>query len=61
MKRNIKLENMIKARGLKKNSLAEKTGLTKPAITLICQGRDLKVSSAKKICKVLDCKIDDVF
>lgn len=57
---SLKLKSKIALKGMTYETLAEKINMTKTAIFFVVKKGDTKVSTLYKICKVLDCKIDDV-
>lgn len=57
-------DNAIKHRmlecGLRLNDLAERTGITRPTLSAIANGKTCRQDTAEKICVALDCKITDL-
>ncbi len=61
MKRVTKLKIILTAKGLTQHDLSDITGLPISHINRICLGKDLKISTAKKIAYALNKTLDQVF
>ena len=63
MERVTKLRRILKERSMTQAELCKKTGMECYSVSLICSSnkKDMLLSTAKKICKALDCTLDEVF
>ncbi len=58
----VEFNELIIRRGLTKNALGKKAGISSPMIVQISNGiRNPSPPIAKKICNVLEIKFDDIF
>lgn len=58
----IKLDELIKAKGISKNKLSHKAEMQRTQINQYCNGTISRLDTAvlARICSVLDCKIEDL-
>lgn len=58
-----RLKKMLNDKNMTQKQLAEKSDIGEYKISLLCSGKvnNLHLSTAKKICDVLDCTLDDAF
>lgn len=55
-----KLNDMMKNRLETNSSLAEKMGVNVATVSRIRNGRDLRISTMKKLTEALNCTVDDL-
>lgn len=55
-----KLNDMMKNRLETNSSLAEKMGVNAATVSRIRNGRDLRISTMKKLTEALNCTVDDL-
>lgn len=62
-KLNTRLKQVLKVRNLTQKQLSEKADIGEYKISLLCSGksRNIHLSTAKKICDVLKCTLDEAF
>jgi len=58
-----RLKKVLKNKDLTQKQLAEKSDIGEYKISLLCSGkaRNIHLTTAKKICDVLDCTLDEAF
>ena len=58
----IKLEEMLKARGMSKNKLSHKAEMQRTQINNFCKNEITRLDTdvLARICYALDCKLDDI-
>jgi len=55
-----KLNDMMKNRLETNSSLADKMGVNVATVSRILNGRDIKISTMKKLTEALECTVDDL-
>lgn len=62
MKVNIKLAELLKAKGISHRELARRTGIRHPTISEMCNNQieRLPLKNLAAICQELDCEITDI-
>ena len=58
-----RLKNVLRNKNLTQKQLAEKSDIGEYKIPLLCSGkaRNIHLTTAKKICDVLNCTLDEAF
>ena len=58
-----RLKKVLRNKDLTQKQLAEKSDIGEYKISLLCSGkaRNIHLTTAKKICDVLDCTLDEAF
>ena len=58
-----RLKNVLRNKNLTQKQLAEKSDIGEYKISLLCSGkaRNIHLTTAKKICDVLNCTLDEAF
>ncbi|MBY0011510.1 helix-turn-helix domain-containing protein [Paenibacillus typhae] len=58
----IKLDSLLKSKGISQRELARKTGIRHPTISEMClnTSRSLPIDNLNKICIELDCDLSDI-
>lgn len=60
---NLKLDKLLKDKGVSKYQFAKTTGLTHATVDNLCKNKDLvsiRLNTLEVICDTLDCDINDV-
>lgn len=60
---NTRLKQMLKVKDMTQKQLSEKSDIGEYKISLLCSGksRNIQLLTAKKICNVLNCTLDEAF
>ena len=62
MKMKLLIEELIKERGLQKQYVAKKLGVSQDTLTNWMKNRNMiKLDQAVKLAKILSCKVDDLY
>lgn len=63
LKKTTRLKSLLKEKGMTQKELSIKSEIAEYKISMLCTGqsKNLHLTTAKRICDVLECSIDDAF